>query len=285
MNPGHRLQDQIWPQNKLRIQEKRNFLSSGPATQRYCPQIPPLNNTNMTVNGYSQPQSTANGDILDVIVVGCGLAGLLASIGLRLDGHNVTILEQASSFGEVGAGMRIPPNCFKLLNRWGIDLTYLKKTYSNGNRFLRYTDGESLADMSHGVPEWDFGGSYLMVHRADYHTVLLEKAKSLGVDIKSSSQVESYEWETQTAITTQGLKFSGDLLIVADGKSAHSSARQQSNATDLFVPQACRAKHEHPSRVMSSHLSTRVTQSTACLFRVRTFSPSQSFATSSHSRG
>ena len=115
--------------------------------------------------------------------------------------------------------MRVPPNCFKVLNRWGIDMTYMKKTYSNGNRFLRYTDGATLADMSHGIPEWEFGGSYLMVHRADYHNVLLEKAKSLGVVIRGLSRVDDYDWESPAAILADGTRFSGDLLIVADGKS------------------------------------------------------------------
>lgn len=160
-----------------------------------------------------------SGDTLKIVIIGAGIGGLLASIGLRLDGHNVIILEQATSFGEVGAGMRIPPNSFKILHRWGIDLTYMKKTYSNGNRFLRYDDGAILADMPHGIPEWDFGGSYLMIHRADYHKILLDKALELGVVIRGSTRVDDYEWSTQTAIVNGGERVQGDLLVIADGES------------------------------------------------------------------
>ena len=160
-----------------------------------------------------------SGDKFKVVVIGAGIGGLLAGIGLRLDNHDVTILEQAQSFGEVGAGMRIPPNSFKILRRWGIDLTYMRKTHSNGNRFLRYNDGEVLAHMPHGVPELDFGGSYLMVHRADYHKVLLERALKLGVEIRSSSKVDGYDWDAPAAVLEDGSRVSGDLLIVADGKS------------------------------------------------------------------
>ena len=156
---------------------------------------------------------------LDIVIVGAGLGGLLVSIGLALDGHRVTILEQATSFGEVGAGMRMPPNCSKILRRWGVNTTYLKKTHSNGNRFVRYDNGALLADMPHGVPELDFGGSYLMVHRADYHTVLLERALELGVVIRAGNRVDEYDWDAPAAILQGGEKVHGDLVVVADGEA------------------------------------------------------------------
>ncbi|KAJ9145142.1 FAD/NAD(P)-binding domain-containing protein [Pleurostoma richardsiae] len=161
---------------------------------------------------------------LRVVVVGAGIGGLTAAVGLRLDGHEVVVLEQAAEFGEVGAGMRIPPNCFKILHRWGVDLTYMKKTYSNGNRFLRYDDGRVLAHMPHGIPEWDFGGSYLMVHRADYHAVLLQKALDLGADVRKNSKVEEYDWEKPAVHLQNGEWIEGNVLIAADGVQSKARA-------------------------------------------------------------
>lgn len=157
---------------------------------------------------------------LRIIVIGAGIGGLLAGIVLAQDGHEVTILEQAAEFGEVGAGLRIPPNSFKLLHRWGIDLTFTKKTYSNGNRFLRWHDGKILQHMSHGIPEWDFGGSYLMAHRADYHAVLLQKALELQIDVRKGSRVEEYFWDLPAVKLQTGEQVHGDLLIAADGENA-----------------------------------------------------------------
>lgn len=182
----------------------------------------PANGTTPATNGTSS--TTTPPPPLHVVVVGAGIGGLLAAIGLRFDGHSVTVLDQASCFGEVGAGMRIPPNSFKLLHRWGIDLTYMKKTYSNGNRFLRYDDGHVIADMPHGIPEWDFGGSYLMVHRADYHAVLLAKARELGVDVQANRRVDGYDWDAPAALLSDGSLVKGDLLVVADG--VQSKARE-----------------------------------------------------------
>ncbi|KAH7084373.1 hypothetical protein FB567DRAFT_498332 [Paraphoma chrysanthemicola] len=171
----------------------------------------------------TQDLSSPSGVKFKVIVVGAGIAGLLTAIGLRLDGHDVTILEQAPAFGEVGAGIRIPPNSFKILHRWGIDLTYMKKTYSNGNRFLRYDTGKIIADMPHGVPELAFGGSYLKVHRADYLDVILKKAIEVGVDIRKNSRVDKYDWETPSALLGDGTRVDADLIVVADG--VQSAAR------------------------------------------------------------
>lgn len=41
---------------------------------------------------------------LKVIVVGAGIGGLQTALALSHDGHNVTVLESAQSFEEVGIG-------------------------------------------------------------------------------------------------------------------------------------------------------------------------------------
>lgn len=38
---------------------------------------------------------------LNIVIVGAGIGGLTAAIGLRQDGHSVIVLELASQFGEV----------------------------------------------------------------------------------------------------------------------------------------------------------------------------------------
>lgn len=46
------------------------------------------------------------GGIKEVIVVGGGIGGLAAAYGIAKLGKKVTLLEQASQFGEVGAGLQ-----------------------------------------------------------------------------------------------------------------------------------------------------------------------------------
>ena len=72
--------------------------------------------------------------------------------------------------------------------------------------------------MPHGIPEWDFGGSYLMVHRADYHEVLLQKAIELGADVRKNSKVDEYDWYKPAVQLQNGEWVHGDVIIAADGE-------------------------------------------------------------------
>lgn len=56
-----------------------------------------------------------------IAVIGGGMGGLTASIALtRLAGIQVTVFEQASQLGEVGAGVTVAPNASRVLDRLGV---------------------------------------------------------------------------------------------------------------------------------------------------------------------
>ena len=55
-----------------------------------------------------------------IIVVGAGLGGLAATVGLRRRGFEVEVYEQAPELGEIGAGINITPNGAKVLNAFGL---------------------------------------------------------------------------------------------------------------------------------------------------------------------
>lgn len=57
---------------------------------------------------------------LKITVVGAGLGGLAAAVALHLSGHEVQVLEGAPQFGEIGAGIQVPPNCSKALKWLGV---------------------------------------------------------------------------------------------------------------------------------------------------------------------
>ena len=49
-----------------------------------------------------------------IIIVGGGLGGLAAALALAQKKFDVTVLEQADKFREVGAGIQLGPNVFKM---------------------------------------------------------------------------------------------------------------------------------------------------------------------------
>src|SRR5258708_20506909 len=55
-----------------------------------------------------------------IIIVGAGLGGLAATVGLRRRGFEVEVYEQAPALGEIGAGINITPNGAKVLNAFGL---------------------------------------------------------------------------------------------------------------------------------------------------------------------
>jgi len=61
---------------------------------------------------------------LQIHIVGAGIAGLTAAISLTLSGHKVVIFERAPVFGEVGAGIQVPPNSTRYLLAWVSSATY-----------------------------------------------------------------------------------------------------------------------------------------------------------------
>ena len=57
-----------------------------------------------------------------------------------------------------------------------------------------------------------------MIHRANFHSALHQRAVDLGVTIKLGSRVAGYDAPNGTIFLDNGSSASGDLVIAADGK-------------------------------------------------------------------
>ena len=89
-----------------------------------------------------------------VIVAGGGIGGLSAALGLANKGCDVTVLEQADRFGEIGAGIQIGPNAFHAMDYLGVgDAGRAKAVYIDR---LVMMDGMIGAESAH-IP---LGGAF-----------------------------------------------------------------------------------------------------------------------------
>jgi salicylate hydroxylase len=62
-----------------------------------------------------------------------------------------------------------------------------------------------------------YGYPYWLIHRADFHRILYERAVELGVTVKTNRQVKSADPTIPSATLCNGDTIKADLVIGADG--------------------------------------------------------------------
>lgn len=167
---------------------------------------------------------------MKILISGGGIGGLTAALCFLHHGHDVTVLEAASEFGEVGAGIQVSPNAMKVFEALGLDAALSQIGFQpeaiearmgkSGMELFTIPLGETA------VKRW--GASYLHIHRADYVSVLEAalRAQSAG-RVRCGVEVIGYA-QTGGGVRVQlvgGEEVDGDVLIGADG--IHSAIRAQ----------------------------------------------------------
>ena len=159
---------------------------------------------------------------LPVLIVGGGIGGISAAIALARVGYPVHIIEQASRFGEIGAGIQLGPNAYRTLERLGIGEALRQHTVMVDEMRLMDSVSDKLVI---GVPLGQtildrFGAPYSVIHRADLHASLVDACMSAGAVTVENSQTASAFEEVAGGVrlrTEEGKEYLGAALIGADG--------------------------------------------------------------------
>ncbi|MGE0223718.1 MAG: FAD-dependent monooxygenase [Acetobacteraceae bacterium] len=165
-----------------------------------------------------------------VLIAGAGLGGLTAALALIQRGFPVRIFEQASELREVGAGVQLGANGTRLLIALGLRSAMERVVCAATAKEIRHgPTGRTWPIHDLGETSVDrFGAPYWMVHRGDFHTVLLDAVRRAAPDaIQAGNGATGFE-QTGTGVTlhlANGERATGDVLIGADG--VHSRIRQQ----------------------------------------------------------
>jgi 2-polyprenyl-6-methoxyphenol hydroxylase-like FAD-dependent oxidoreductase len=166
------------------------------------------------------------------VVVGGGIGGLTTAVALRQVGWQVTVLERAAMFGEIGAGITLLSNGLRCLDAIGLGgavrgsglpmLALGMRTA--GGRWLSRFDGDGAA------MEARMGTTSIVIHRAELHRILRNAlpAASLVAGVTTTGIIGGADGGPAEVRFRRGghdAVLHADLVVGADG--VHSWVRAQ----------------------------------------------------------
>lgn len=158
-----------------------------------------------------------------IVIAGGGIGGFAAALALSQKGRAVKLLEQASEFGEVGAGIQIGPNVFKMFDVLGVTEAINDVAVFPDNLVMRDgLTGKRITSVPIGSAAFRarYRYPYAVIYRPDLHNALIEAcAGSPLIETQVDQKVTGFEdtGEKVRVFTEGGVTHEGAALIGADG--------------------------------------------------------------------
>ena len=152
-----------------------------------------------------------------VLIIGGGIGGLAAAVGLRQAGFTAAVYERAPEVTEVGAGLTVWTNAVRALARLGVGPAVEKVATPLRTSELRTWRGKLLAEMDLARIGEKYGFPSVGVHRADLLQALAAACGPGVVTLKSTCTAFTHDADGVTVRFADGRTDRGDLLIGADG--------------------------------------------------------------------
>lgn len=166
---------------------------------------------------------------MKISVVGGGIGGLTAALGLLRRGFDVQVFEQAHELREVGAGVQISANGTRILFELGLEKEIMGVASEPGGKQIRlWNTGKTWKLFDLGpLSVAQYGFPYITIHRNDLHQALAAGIRRIAPDaIKLGMKCVGID-QTSRDVTlsfSDGTKATSDIAIGADG--VHSVVRE-----------------------------------------------------------
>lgn len=157
-----------------------------------------------------------------ILIAGGGIGGLAVALGLARKGFQAVVLEKASKFGEIGAGIQLGPNAFHAFDYLGVgDAARNMAICIDSLRLMDALSGEEIARIPlDGIFRRRFNNPYAVVHRGDLHGLLLQACIDHNcIELRTQSLVKRYTLiDDGVQVHMKNVKPAvGSALISADG--------------------------------------------------------------------
>ncbi|MEU9843643.1 FAD-dependent monooxygenase [Actinomadura sp. NPDC048032] len=159
---------------------------------------------------------------VSLIVVGGGIGGIATALACARQGMKVRVLERASEFGEVGAGLQVGPNAWRILRDLGV-VDGLREQVVLPTRWemIDIYTGETISALRFGTEFTErYRAPYAVVHRGELLTALLEACQRTGrVHLIPGTEVVSVSQDEDSATVqcADGSTHTGTAIVAADG--------------------------------------------------------------------
>jgi 2-polyprenyl-6-methoxyphenol hydroxylase-like FAD-dependent oxidoreductase len=211
----------------------------------------------------------AGHSLLDIAIVGAGVAGLAAAISLSRDGHRVAVFERFDTSRPVGSGLMIQPSGLAALDRLGLR----DEIERRGHRIDRLHGvtgrGTTIFDVAYA--DLDPVHYAVGIHRAALHGVLWEAFSACGATLETGARVLATQPVSggRLDLDMGSGRRAGAFDLVVDASGANSPLRTQvttrkprpfaygavwTTVEDIGLARACLAQRYVAARIMMGYL-------------------------------
>jgi 2-polyprenyl-6-methoxyphenol hydroxylase-like FAD-dependent oxidoreductase len=153
----------------------------------------------------------------DVMVVGAGIAGLVAAIALDQAGMSVQIIERATALTPGGGALTIWPSAQAALERIGLATAVADIGFKEPNGTICDWSGRVITKLDQSRLHEQLGTPTLSVHRGDLQQMLLDAASRLPVRLQTPARRVGSDGAGAFVELTGGEMLRATVVLACDG--------------------------------------------------------------------